>query len=43
MDGAWCRAFDMDLKEAYAAPHDVDGQADAVETGWTVSGNFKWE
>lgn len=26
LDGAWCRAFDMDLKEAYAAPHDVGWQ-----------------
>lgn len=37
MDGAWCRAFDMDLKEAYAAPHDVGWAAYACETGWTVS------
>ena len=37
LDGAWCRAFDMDLKEAYAAPHDVGWAAYACETGWTVS------
>ena len=36
-DGAWCRAFDMDLKEAYAAPHDVGWAAYASETGWTVA------
>lgn len=37
LDGAWCRAFDMELKEAYAAPHDVGWAAYACETGWTVS------
>ena len=40
LDGAWCRAFDMDLKEAYAAPHDVGWAAYACETGWTVSEIF---
>ena len=36
-DGSWCRAFDMELKEAYAAPHDVGWAAYASETGWTVA------
>lgn len=36
-NGAWCRAFDMDLKEAYAAPHDVGWATYASETGWTVA------
>ena len=37
VDGSWCRAFDMELKEAYAAPHDVGWAAYASETGWTVA------
>ena len=36
-DGAWCRAFDMDLGEAYGCPHDVGWAAYADESGWTVS------
>ena len=36
-DGAWCRAFDMDLKEAYGCPHDVGWAANCCETGWTVA------
>ena len=34
-DGSWCRAFDMDLGEAYGCPHDVGWAAYCSETGWT--------
>lgn len=34
-DGSWCRAFDLDLWEAYANPHDVGWAALCSETGWT--------
>lgn len=34
-DGAWCRAFDMDMEEAYAAPHDVGWACYGSESGWT--------
>ena len=37
LNGAWCRAFDMDLKEAYGCPHDIGWAANACETGWTVA------
>lgn len=37
VDGAWCRGFDMDLKEAYAVPHDAGWACCASETGWTVA------
>ena len=37
LNGAWCRAFDMDLWEAYACPHDVGWAACACETGWTIA------
>ncbi len=37
VDGAWCRGFDMDLKEAYAVPHDAGWACYASETGWTVA------
>ncbi|NLZ36789.1 MAG: hypothetical protein GX897_04845 [Clostridiales bacterium] len=37
IDGAWCRAFDMDLEEAYGCPHDVGWAANCCESGWTVS------
>ena len=36
-DGGWCRAFDMERGEAYAAPHDCGWATYAVETGWTVA------
>ncbi len=36
-DGAWCRAFDMELEEAYGCPHDVGWAANCCETGWTVA------
>lgn len=35
IDGSWCRAFDMDLCEAYAAPHDSGWATYSCETGWT--------
>lgn len=35
-DGAWCRAFDMELGEVYGCPHDIGWAANASETGWTV-------
>ena len=36
-DGSWCRAFDMDLKEIYAAPHDSGWATYSSETGWTCA------
>ena len=35
LDGTWCRAFDMELGEAYGCPHDVGWAAYASESGWT--------
>ncbi len=35
LNGSWCRAFDMDLREAYACPHDVGWAACCSESGWT--------
>jgi len=35
-NGSWCRAFDMDLGEAYGCPHDAGWAAYASETGWTI-------
>lgn len=34
-NGGWCRAFDMELGEAYGCPHDAGWAAYACETGWT--------
>ncbi|MCR5681102.1 MAG: glycoside hydrolase family 127 protein [Clostridiales bacterium] len=34
-DGSWCRAFDMELGEAYGCPHDVGWAANCSESGWT--------
>ena len=34
-DGSWCRAFDMELGEAYGCPHDVGWAACCSESGWT--------
>lgn len=34
-NGIWCRAFDMDLGEAYASPHDVGWATYSSELGWT--------
>ena len=34
-DGSWCRAFDLDLNEAYGCPHDVGWAACCSESGWT--------
>jgi len=36
-DGSWCRAFDMDLGEAYGCPHDAGWATYATESGWTVA------
>ena len=36
-DGSWCRAFDMELREAYGCPHDEGWAPYASETGWTVA------
>lgn len=36
-NGSWCRAFDMDLQEAYGCPHDEGWAPYASETGWTVA------
>ena len=36
-DGSWCRAFDMDLHEAYGCPHDAGWATYASESGWTVA------
>lgn len=33
--GSWCRAFDMELGEVYACPHDVGWAAKCSESGWT--------
>jgi len=35
LDGAWCRAFDMDLGEVFGCPHDVGWAACCSESGWT--------
>ena len=37
LNGSWCRAFDMDRREAYACPHDVGWAACSCESGWTVA------
>ncbi len=34
-DGSWCRAFDMDLHEAYGCPHDAGWAPLCSESGWT--------
>ena len=34
-DGSWCRAFDMELGEAYGCPHDVGWAVRCSESGWT--------
>ncbi len=34
-DGAWCRAFDMDLGEACGCPHDAGWGPLCSESGWT--------
>ncbi len=35
LDGSFFRAFDMEIGEAYACPHDVGWAACSAETGWT--------
>ena len=37
LNGGWCRAFDLEEKEAYACPHDIGWAACCVESGWTVA------
>lgn len=37
LNGSWCRAFDMDLREVYGCPHDEGWAPNASETGWTVA------
>ena len=36
LDGAWTRAFDVELCESYGVPHDVGWAPCCIETGWTV-------
>jgi hypothetical protein len=36
LDGAWARAFDMELNEIYGVPHDVGWAPCSIESGWTV-------
>ena len=36
-NGSWCRAFDVDLWEAYSCPHEAGWAAYASESGWTNS------
>lgn len=36
LDGAWARAFDVNLKEVYGVPNDIGWAPWAVETGWTL-------
>jgi len=36
LDGAWCRCFDMELREIYGVPHDVGWGPCCAETGWTT-------
>ncbi len=35
LDGSWCRAFDLDLREAYGCPHDAGWGSLCSESGWT--------
>ena len=37
LDGAWARAFDVDLGEVYGLPNDVGWGPWAIETGWTMA------
>lgn len=37
INGCWTRAFDAELKEVYAAAHDIGWGPWAVETGWTMA------
>ena len=36
-DGAWCRAFDMELWEVCGCPHDIGWAPNVCETGWTTA------
>ncbi len=37
LDGAWARAFDVELGEVYGMPNDVGWGPWAIETGWTMA------
>ncbi|MEI6579813.1 MAG: hypothetical protein WCN92_10190, partial [Eubacteriales bacterium] len=37
VDGAWARAFDMELGEIYGVPHDIGWAPCSIESGWTVA------
>ena len=37
LDGAWARAFDLELREIYGMPHDMSWAPCCVESGWTVA------
>ena len=36
-NGCWCRCIDLERRESYGMPHDVDWGPCAVESGWTVA------
>ncbi|MEZ3159504.1 hypothetical protein AB1K54_03045 [Microbacterium sp. BWT-B31] len=37
IDGAWARAFDVELGEVYGIPNDIEWGPWAIESGWTVA------
>jgi hypothetical protein len=37
IDGAWARAFDVNLKEVFGSPADAGWGPWAIESGWTVA------
>lgn len=37
IDGAWARAFDMELGEIVGVPHDIGWAPCSIESGWTVA------
>ncbi|MCQ6558970.1 hypothetical protein [Paenibacillus mendelii] len=37
IDGAWARAFDVELQEVYGSPADLGWGPWAIESGWTVA------
>ena len=36
LDGAWTRAFDIDIWESHGVPHDIGWAPCCMETGWTM-------
>ncbi len=36
LNGAWARAFDMDMRENYGMPHDLGWGPYCIESGWSV-------